>query len=270
MERVAAGVDLFPVRTRTLPPATHTNVVVLGLSALTVVDPGSPWEEEQLSLVEALEARGLPVQRVLLTHHHDDHVAGLQALCAAFPGARVAAHPRTASLLGVEVHEQLVDDEQIDCGGLQARVVHTPGHAPGHLALALAGDVVVAGDMVAGTGTIALAPEDGTLQEYLTSLQRLLDLSPGALVPSHGPVLHQPQAVLSMYIAHRHQRSAQLRQTLDHRGGATPQELVEELYAPRDDGVRSTALGEVQVHLDWMRAHGLARRRRRSTTWEAA
>ncbi len=270
MQRVSAGVGFFPVRTRTLPPATHTNAVVLGRSELTVVDPGSPWVQEQSALVEALEARGLPVRRILLTHHHDDHVAGLQALIQASPGAALAAHPRTAELLGVRVDEELVGGEQIDCGGLSAQVIHTPGHAPGHLALALEDGVVVAGDMVAGLGTIALVPEDGTLEEYLASLQRLLDLGASALVPSHGPLLHQPQAVLSMYIAHRHQRSAQLRETLDRRGGATPHELVDELYAPRDEGVRSTALGEVRVHLAWMRSHGLARRRRRSTTWEVA
>ena len=43
--RVAEGLSVFAARTPTLPPATHTNAVILGERAVIVVDPASPWEE---------------------------------------------------------------------------------------------------------------------------------------------------------------------------------------------------------------------------------
>ena len=47
---------VVPVRTPTLPPATHTNAYVLGRRRLTIIDPASPWPDEQARLAEALQA----------------------------------------------------------------------------------------------------------------------------------------------------------------------------------------------------------------------
>src|SRR5438270_12068146 len=73
----------FPVRTPTLPPATHTNVYVIGEGGLLVVDPASPYPEEQARLsryLGELREQGHEVRALLCTHHHFDHVAGVQAL----------------------------------------------------------------------------------------------------------------------------------------------------------------------------------------------
>src|SRR5438270_13850792 len=70
----------FPVRTPTLPPATHTNVYLAGEERLAVIDVASPYPEEQAALDAALE--GLPVAEILLTHHHVDHVSGAAHLAA--------------------------------------------------------------------------------------------------------------------------------------------------------------------------------------------
>lgn len=269
MDLVAPAIHVVPVRTPTLPPATHTNTWVIGEGELTVVDPASPWDDEQQRLLAALEARiagGERVVRIVLTHHHADHVGGAVALRAQL-GARgvavpIAAHAATIERLRrMHIDETLAHGDELEAGGRRLVVRFTPGHAPGHVALHDPDSgAVVAGDMVAGVGTILVEPEDGDLGEYLASLEQLRSLAPSVLLPAHGPALRHPDAVLSFYIAHRHQRTEQLRQALERAGRATPLELAASVYGdqvPRD--VLPIAARQVVSHLRWMASHGLAR-----------
>ncbi|MEZ4236696.1 MAG: MBL fold metallo-hydrolase [Myxococcota bacterium] len=261
------GVRLVAVRTPTLPPATHTNCwLVDGPDGLTVVDPASPWEDQQLLLFEALLAEigaGRTVRRLFLTHHHHDHVSGAVDLRDRLAGAGhdvpIAAHPVTSALVaarGIAVDEAVADGE--DLGGFVA--LHTPGHAPGHLALHhRTHGWVVAGDLVAGVGTIVLDPEEGDLQQYLDSLEQVRALSPSALLPAHGPVLPHAEAVLSFYVAHRHQRTEQVRAALDRAGRATPLELAPVVYPDVPTPVHLVAAAQIRTHLLWLAGHGRAR-----------
>ena len=130
------GVRVIPVRSPTLPPATHTNVWVLGEHHVTIVDPASPYPEEQERMDALLEET--MVERILLTHHHVDHVSGALAIKAT-TGAKIAAHPLTAELIDITVDEILNDDDVIGTDAGFWRVLHTPGHAPGHICLYNAG-----------------------------------------------------------------------------------------------------------------------------------
>src|SRR5699024_1360001 len=132
------------VRTPTLPPATHTNTWIVGEGELTVVDPASPWEDEQRRLEQALRARmarGERVQRILLTHHHADHLGGAVALQRALSTPDdplpIAAHPETTRLIAGQIHVdiELEGELPLSCGGRTLWTRFTPGHAPGHLAL---------------------------------------------------------------------------------------------------------------------------------------
>src|SRR6059036_1779627 len=76
------GVVLHPMKTRPLPPATHTNAYLVGESEMALIDPGSgePEELEKLfAVIEALGAEGRRVRIILVTHAHPDHVGGLEA-----------------------------------------------------------------------------------------------------------------------------------------------------------------------------------------------
>lgn len=263
MEVLGPGLAVVAVRTPTLPPATHTNAWVLGEEALTVVDPASPYEDEQRRLFDALAAevrRGRPVRRLFLTHHHQDHVSGAADLQRRLRDlghdVPIAAHPVTADLVAprLAVDELVRDGDLVD--GLRAH--HTPGHAPGHLVLHGDG-FVVAGDMVAGVGTIVLDPSEGDLQDYLDSLERVRRLGAERLLPAHGPVLPHADAVLSFYVAHRHQRSEQVRAALDRLGAATPLELAPVVYPDLAPPMWPVGAAQILTHLRWLAAHGLAR-----------
>lgn len=263
MEPVANGIAVVAVRTPTLPPATHTNTYVVGHDSLAVVDPASPYPEEQQRFVQALRATGLAVERILLTHHHHDHVGGVSALQAAFPGLKVWAHERTRQRLEgtIDVDVLLDDNDVVDCGGVQLRAVFTPGHAPGHLVYVDGTTgAAIAGDMVAGVGTILIDEVDGDLALYLQSLERLRTLDLSVLLPSHGPALHQPEAVLSFYIAHRHQRTDQVRQALVEHGESTAEDLVSTVYTDLDPRAYPIAAVQLGSHLRWLHDHGLVQR----------
>jgi len=258
------GVQIVPTRTPTLPPATHTNTWIVGEGDLTVIDPASPWPEEQRLLAEALEDRlllGERVERIVLTHHHHDHVSGVGALLHWLDEAvPVLAHAATAELLHgiVRITHTISDATEIAAGGRRLCAHHTPGHAPGHLVFHdLDEGWMIAGDMVAGIGTILLHPDEGDLGDYLASLQHMKRLRPTALLPSHGPVLDDPESLLSMYVAHRHMRSDQTHSCLRTLGAMTPAELAPHVYGDLDPRFLGFAVLQLRTHLRWLTEHGV-------------
>lgn len=264
IEPVAPGIGVIAVRTPTLPPATHTNTYVAGDGLITVFDPASPYEDEQERLAAALWTRvdrGERLERIVLTHHHDDHVSGAEALRRRFPGVPIVAHPVTARWVDGRVAvDATLEPGRLACGERVFEVSHTPGHAPGHLVFQdLATGVVIAGDMVAGVGTILVDPDDGDLQQYIDSLEAMRRRSPTTLLPSHGPPLLHGEQVLAFYVAHRHQRTAQIRDALDQLGAATPEELAPRVYPELPPAAWRVAARQITSHLRWMRRHGLAR-----------
>jgi glyoxylase-like metal-dependent hydrolase (beta-lactamase superfamily II) len=200
---VAPGLGCAHLRSPASPPATHTSCFVIGTEELLVVDPGGAEPEEQGALDEALAALGRPVVAIWLTHHHLDHVAGVEALRARHPGVQVAAHRGTADLLAgqVRVDRLLEDDEVMILGTRRLRAIHTPGHAAGHLCfLEEATRYLLAGDLVAGVGTVVIDPDGGDMQAYLDSLTRLEALRAQAILPAHGPFLTEPAPRLAHLI----------------------------------------------------------------------
>jgi endoribonuclease LACTB2 len=207
---VAPGIRVLALRTPTLPPAAHTNVYLVGPEGgpVAVVDPGSPYPDQQAILDAVLAS--LPIELVLLTHHHGDHVGGAVALADRW-GVPIAAHPATARRLAGRVAvTRMVEDGEVVHGAL---AVHTPGHAEGHLCFETTG-ATIAGDMVAGLGTILIDPSEGDMALYFGSLERLLDRPGGTLLPAHGPAIPDGHGKLREYLAHRKMREARVIEAL--------------------------------------------------------
>jgi glyoxylase-like metal-dependent hydrolase (beta-lactamase superfamily II)/8-oxo-dGTP pyrophosphatase MutT (NUDIX family) len=232
------GILLAPVRTPTLPPATHTNCYLVGEQELVLVDPASPYEDEQarlIALCESLLADGRRFREIILTHHHHDHVGGVNVLREKL-GIPVRAHAKTAEILKgeVEVDGFIAPDEVIVLPGeanLRLRAVFTPGHAPGHLCFfEETTGALITGDMIAGVGSIVVDPPEGDMSEYIASLQLLRSMPVNAIYPAHGPTIPDGPSKIDEYLAHRAAREAQVLGALEKAGVATTEELVPFVY----------------------------------------
>ncbi len=248
---------MLALRTPTLPPAAHTNVYLVGPESgpWAVVDPGSPYPDQQAELDRALETAGVELGVVLLTHHHGDHVGGAHALAQRW-GAPIAAHERTARRrpeLGIT--RLLADGDEV--AGLTC--IHTPGHADGHLCFSDAsGRFTIAGDMVAGLGTILIDPSEGDMATYLASLERLLARAQTVLLPAHGPAIPDGHGKLREYIAHRLMREAKVAAALGP-GDASLAELVASAYVDTPRVLWPLAERSLLAHLVKLERDGRAR-----------
>ncbi len=220
-----------------------------------VIDPGPDDEGHLRRVVQQAGQAGRRIAQILLTHGHDDHSAGARRL-ADLTGAPVrAADP--AHRLGAD---GLGDGDVIEAAGSELRVIGTPGHSRDSLSLLLPEDgALLTGDTVLGRGTTVIAGGDGSLTDYLRSLDAMKSLSDQGLLqvllPGHGPVLPDPAAVLEYYIAHRAERLDQVRAALAA-GDRTPAEIVTRVYTEITPAVRPAAELSVQAQLDYLTSRG--------------
>ena len=155
----------------------------------------------------------------MLTHHHRDHVGGVEKLARRLR-LPVWAHAETAERLNFEVHRELRAGEMLND---EWSILHTPGHAAGHIVLFRHADAAaVVGDMVASVGTILIDPDDGHMGQYIHSLQKLKAVSPKSLHPAHGGPIWDADGRLEHYLRHRLWRNR-----LKHALGQEPQSLGE-------------------------------------------
>lgn len=270
--KINPHIRIIPLRTKTLPPATHTNCFIVGHRKFIVIDAASPYPEEQERLkdmVGALLADGCECVGIVTSHLHPDHFGGEQNL-KAFAIERfdieipLITHPLTAdSLSGKVSFDSFVEDGFIfrlkDEKGddFDVEVLHTPGHAKGHLCFYDSSKgFLISCDNVLATGTVVIAPPEGDMSEYLDSLKRLVNL-PGlrSLCGSHGTAVFDAKAKIDQYISHRNYRESQIVSYL--RNGKSDDEILSAIYGGLPENVIPLARKTIEAHIIKIKKDGL-------------
>ncbi len=242
---------------------------VVGNGRVAVIDPGPDDSAHVAALAHAL--RGETVDVIAVTHTHRDHSPGARHL-KALTGARIVGCARHTPVedspsgrldashdLDHVPDQVMADGHSLDLPGATLTAVHTPGHASNHLCFALAQEnALFSGDHVMAWSTSIVAPPDGSMRDYMESLDKLRARSEAIFWPGHGGPVREPQRYLRGLVNHRRLREASIVAAIG-RGEATVPAIVARIYEGLDPRLNQAAALSVLAHLEDLLARGRVR-----------
>jgi hydroxyacylglutathione hydrolase len=168
--------DVIVERSMSDPWLSNTYVVAdeIGGSAV-MVDAGGPVAP----LLEYINRGQFDLTHILLTHHHHDHVADLEAVLQAWPGTPVLIHERERDKVA-QATGTMAEGQTIQSGALTIDPLHTPGHTSGMLSLLFDGSDVFTGDtLFKGSVGGVRAPDSTSYADLKSSIMDTLLALPG-------------------------------------------------------------------------------------------
>jgi len=229
--------------------------------------------------IDAIEraVAGRPVSAIILTHTHRDHSDAARSVSERF-GAPIwfgGPHRLSRPLRRFEFNRlkrsgdwdlkparTLVDGETITAGDIDLTVHATPGHCANHLAFGLAGtDLLLSGDHVMGWNSTLVSVPDGSMADYLASLDKVIALPYRHYHPAHGGPIADGPAHATALKAHRQLRNEQALAAV--RGGArTLGAVVDSIYPTQNAKIRMAARMTITAHVEYLESQGALRVRR--------
>lgn len=227
---------------------------LLGSRESVLLDPGPDDAAVERRMREL--AGGAEVGLVALSHAHPDHAAAAGRAAELF-GAPVAASEGT--LRRLEVRGRPLHDGAelpVDGGDSSLRVLETPGHSGDHLCFFRPSDrLLFTGDLVLGEGSSLVGHPEGSVSDYLDSLDRLIALAPSLLLPGHGPDVTDATARLRAYREHRRERTDQVRAALAS-GARSVEAIRQEVYGDLEAGLSWAADATIRAQLEHLEELG--------------
>jgi ribonuclease/clavin/mitogillin len=244
----------------TLPPATRTNAFLIGDdgSAKILVDPSPKDEEEYRKFKNTIMKYG--VDKILITHHHHDHYEQANTLALDLDVPILLSTYTFDRILSVQpgyfkgVKTHFIKDGDIITKWLtrEVLVMEIPGHDEGQVAL-YSSDLswFLAGDLFQGIGSVVIGGEEGDMQKYFRTLEKIIDLSPKVVFPSHGIGLGGT-SILEKNLEHRKLRESQILSL--HKKGMAPEEMLNMIYADVSKELWPYALENINKHIQKLKA----------------
>lgn len=236
------------------------------LSTVALIDPGPDLASHKQALENAVDCATLTA--IVLTHHHADHSEMLGTAHEWAPGVPVYAVDETFAK-GAPALTSLSPEGTVVEFGSHANdrltLIPTPGHTADSISV-LHGNTLFSGDTILGEGTTVIMYPEGSVGQYLDSMQQISDLvdhSVNVIQPAHGPIIEDPRAVVDYYISHRKDRLSQVTKVVEHVGqietdstGAISQEyagrVADVVYADVPQKLRPAVLSSVSAQLEYL------------------
>lgn len=247
-----------------------TNSYIVGGKSVAVIDPGPEDEAHFQALMEALKGR--EVTHIFVSHTHRDHSPLARRLRQATGALTVAEGPHRAarplhagernpfaesSDMDFVPDIALGDGESISGDGWALKALHTPGHTANHSAFALDDSgVVFSADHVMAWATTIVAPPDGSMSDYMASLEKLLKRKDKLFLPGHGGPVTDPTAFMRGLRAHRRMREKAVLMRLKA-GDRMIADMVKVIYRRTDPRLHGAAALSVLAHLEDLIEKGL-------------
>jgi glyoxylase-like metal-dependent hydrolase (beta-lactamase superfamily II) len=253
-------------------PFTFTGTVsyIVGQGKVAIIDPGPDNEAHAAALLDAV--RGETVTHILVTHTHRDHSPNTARIKAATGATVYAEGPHRASRPRYESEKhnpesgadrdfkpdvQVKDGETIEGSGWALQAVATPGHTANHMGFAWrAPKILFIGDHVMGWSTSIVAPPDGSMVDYMTSLEKLTKRDEDLYFSGHGPEIPEAQRYVRFLIRHRQAREASILHRLA-KGDADIPTMVRAIYIGIDPRLMGAAGYSVLAHLEDLVGRGI-------------
>jgi len=240
-----------------------TNSYIVGTDTLAVIDPGPEDEAHYQALLAAIAGR--PVSHIFVSHTHRDHSPLAKRLKEQTGALVVAAGPHrparpyyhgeinmleASADIDFAPDLALADGAKIDGDDWSLRGIHTPGHAANHMAFGLEGTgILFSADHVMAWATSIVAPPDGSMSDYMTSLEKLLERDDRIYLPGHGGAVTKPAAFVRGLRAHRKMRERAILERIVQ-GDRTIPDMVKAIYRDTDPRLHGAAALSVLAHLE--------------------
>jgi glyoxylase-like metal-dependent hydrolase (beta-lactamase superfamily II) len=253
-------------------PFTFTGTVsyIVGQAKVAIIDPGPDDAAHAAALLDAV--RGETVTHILVTHTHRDHSMNTARIKQATGAPVYAEGPHRASRPRFESEKhnpesgadrnfrpdvEVKDGETIEGAGWKLEAVATPGHTANHMAFAWPDrKFMFVGDHVMGWSTSIVAPPDGSMVDYMASLEKLTKRPEDLFFSGHGPEIPEGPRYVRFLIRHRQAREASILHRLS-KGEADIPSIVRAVYIGIDPRLTNAAGYSVLAHLEDLVGRGI-------------
>ncbi len=241
---------------------------IVGAGEVAIIDPGPADPRHLAAMLAAISGERL--KYVLVTHTHRDHSPAARALQEA-TGATIAGcagyAPPEIDIAGPNLdasHDRdyapgivLIEGDRLEFGGVSIETLETPGHTANHLCFGLSEEkALFTGDHVMGWSTTVVAPPDGSMTDYMESIERLRARDDEIYWPGHGDPVRDPARYLRALQHHRRAREAAILHRLAA-GDETIWEMVAQIYEGVDKRLHGAAAMNVLAHLEDLVGRGV-------------
>lgn len=269
------AVDVIPGVVRVTAPNggpytfTGTNSFIVGHDRVAVIDPGPDDSRHLGALLKAIGNR--PVERIILTHTHIDHSALARRLKRetgaplSFGGPHRLSRPKRRFELNMlsggcdwslVPDETLADGEMVMAGDVALVVMATPGHCANHLAFGIKdSEWLFTGDHIMGWNSTLVAVPDGSMGDYLASMEKVIAAPYKRYLPAHGGPIADGPGYARALLAHRNLRNNQIIDAVN-KGARTTTALLRLIYKGIAPALNLAARMTIEAHVEYLTARG--------------